>query len=208
LQTAYASSASGVTAPTGTDDDDGLDEEQEWMKTCVTRYIETREALAKQRSSVWTVAALEELTALQDRPEQLVQEGVPEKFSSLSTQLSSADRARVTAKLEALDALRVQMLERARAAQSAAWVAQLQDQLASLPSLSERACSELLSKMQACPSYVSAREFEQVVELKTRVEKRLDELDISAVVNRIKAMSPEKRAQVLQQLLALEQVAA
>lgn len=208
LQIAYESSASSITVPTDTHDVDELDEEQEWMKTCVTRYIEAREALAKQRSSVWTVAALEELTALQDRPEHLVQEGVPEKFTSLSTQLSSLDRARVTAKLEALDALRVQMLERARASQSAAWVAQLQDQLASLPNLSERACSELLYKMQTCPSYVSAREFEQVVELKTRVEKRIDELDISAVVNRIKAMPPEKRAQVLQKLLALEQETA
>ncbi|WP_156404018.1 hypothetical protein [Massilia sp. Root1485] len=208
LQTAYASSASGVAAPAGTDDDDELDEEQEWIKTCVTRYIDAREALAKQRSSVWTVAALEELTALEDKPELLVQDGIPAKFSSLPAQLSNADRARVTEKLEALDTLRTQTLERARAAKSRAWVVQLQQKLASLPTLSERACTELLSTFQACPSYVSALEYEQLADLKTQVERRLDELDISALVARINAMSPEKRALILQKLLATEQAAA
>jgi len=208
LQIAYASSVSSVTAAVGVDDDDELDEEQEWIKTCVTRYIDAREALAKQRSSVWTVAALEELTGLLDRPEQLAQEGLPEKFASLPAQLSTADRARVTTKLEALDTLRSQTLEYARAAKSAAWIAQLQEQLSSLATLSERACSELLSALQACPPYVSALEYEQLADAKTQVERRIDELDISALVARINAMSAEKRALVLQKLLALEQVAA
>lgn len=208
LQTAYASSTSIVTSPAGTDDDDELDEEREWMRTCVTRYIDAREALAKQRSNVWTVAALEELTSLQDKPEQLAQEGLPAKFASLPAQLSSADRARVTAKIEALDTLRVQTLEHARVAKSAAWIAQLQERLASLPNLSERACSELLSTLQECPSFVSAREYEQLAEFKNQVERRLDELDISALVARINTMSAEKRTLLLKQLLALDQEAA
>lgn len=207
LQTAYASSAPSATTPIGTDDDDEFDEQQEWIKTCVMRYIDARETLAKQRSSVWTVAAMEELAVLHDKPEQLAQEGLPAKFASLPAQLSTADRARVTAKLEALATLRIQTLENARATKSAAWVAQMQEQLASLTTLSERACSELLSTLQASPPYVSALEYEQLADAKKQVERRLDELDISALVARINAMSAEKRALVLQKLLAL-QVAA
>ncbi|NYE25605.1 hypothetical protein [Pigmentiphaga litoralis] len=206
LEVAYASSAVGVAIAPDTDDNEELDEENEWIKTCVTHYIEARDALAKQRSSVWTVAAVEELAALQGKPAQLANEGVPAKFVSLPAELSSADRARVTAKLEELDTLRVQALEHERAVASAAWVAQLHEHVASLSTLSGRGCTELLSMMDACPSYVSANDFDQVVELKTRIENRLDELDISALVDRIKEMAPEKRAQVLSRLLAFEQI--
>jgi hypothetical protein len=208
LNIAYPASAPHLTATSSPAEEDELADENEWLRNCVLGYIATREALAEQGSRVWTVAALEELAALQGKPEQLAEQGISDKFSTLPAQLSSNDRAQIAVKLDALFMTRAQAIEQARAAKAAAWIAQFQGQQASVSTMSKGACSALLSALEACPSNVLPDEFALLADLKTCVERRLDELDISDLVNRISAMSPEKRAQLLQQLRLLGEVVA
>ena len=205
LHTAYMSFISSASTLTSTDGEDEFCDEHEWEKACVTNYINARETLARQNSSVWAIAALEELTVLKSKPEQLAHDGLSEKFAFLPSHLTGPDRALISEKVEELRALRDHALEQARAAQSAKWSAQLLDQFPYVPTLSEQACRELLSKLQACPAFVSPNEFEKLMELKMLVEKRLDELDISALIMRINAMPPEKRALLLQMLSACDE---
>lgn len=208
LDTAYASSASYVSEATSADLDDEEADERDWIKACVTSYISSRETLVRQRSSLWTAAAMEELRALQSRPEQLLAEGVPAKFLSLPPFLSGEDRERLSAQVGELEAMRIQTRERERVAKSAAWVGDLQEQATSLHSLSARDCAKLLSALQACPPYVLSGEFDQLVDLKRHVQGRLDELDISDLVERINAMPAEKRHLLLERLRVLDQEAA
>ena len=104
--------------------------------------------------------------------------------------------------------MRIQTRERERVAKSAAWVGDLQEQATSLHSLSARDCAKLLSALQACPPYVLSGEFDQLVDLKRHVQGRLDELDISDLVERINAMPAEKRHLLLERLRVLDQEAA
>lgn len=208
LGIAYASSACYVSEAASAALNDEEADERDWIHACVTGYISTREALLQQRSSLWTAAAVEELETLRGKPEQLAADGVPTKFLSLPALLSNADRERVILHVKELEALRAQARERARAAKSAVWIAEIQAQAASLATLSERACAQLLASLEACPSDISSSEFAPLDDLKRRIQARLDELDISDMVARINAMTPEKRRLLLKQLNGLDQEAA
>lgn len=210
LQTAYASSEHYLSdeAHSLSEEDEEQQEEREWIRTCVTRYIEGRETLLHQRSSVWTAAALEDLKALSGTPDRLVADGIPSKYVSLPDFLLQADRSRIASAVETLDAIREEALERARVLKSSAWLASLREQTASVETLSERTCTDFLTALQSPPAYVSFSEVDQLADLQKRVQQRLDELDISGLVTRIDAMPPEKRALLLEQLRKLYQEAA
>jgi hypothetical protein len=209
LQTAYASSEHYLfdEAPPVSEEEE-QQEEQEWIRACVTRYIEGRKVLLQQRSSVWTAAALEELSALSGRPERLIADGIPAKFASLPEFLAQADRSRIALEVDAVQAIREEALERARVHESSSWLASLREQTASIETISERACTDFLATLQNPPAYVSSSEVDQLADLQKRVQRRLDELDISGLVARIDAMPAEKRTLLLQQLRNLYQEVA
>ncbi|WP_213780753.1 hypothetical protein [Caballeronia sp. dw_276] len=185
--------------------EDEIDEEREWIGTCVTAYIAGRELLLEQRSSVWTAAAIEELRTLSTRLEQLENEGVPTKFSSLPESLSAADRSRIAREIQTLNAARNQALEDSRARRSAVWLTELETQIDRVNTLSESACTGILTALQNRPSYVLPADAERLGDLQKRVQRRLDQLDISDLVARINAMPAEKRNLLLQELRRIDQ---
>ncbi|NVI09248.1 hypothetical protein [Paraburkholderia youngii] len=208
LNTAYASSAKHISQGAYPGLEDEQHEEDEWIQNCVAKYVAGREVLFKQRSSMWTAAAIEELIALRTRPDQLLAEGVPAKFLSLPALLSAADRARILPEIETLSATINQATEQARARKSAAWLEARQEQAVALETLSECACADILSALRDSPSYLLPNDLDQVMELQKRVQRRLDELDISDLVARIKAMPAERRALLMQELHRMGQEAA
>ncbi|MBB5509522.1 hypothetical protein [Paraburkholderia atlantica] len=208
LNKAYASSAKHISEGAHPEVEDEQHEEDEWMESCFAKYVAGREALLKQRSSMWAAAAIEELITLCTKPEQLLAEGVPAKFLSLPALLSEADRARILPEIETLSVTINHAIEQARARKSAAWLEARQEQAVELDTLSELACADILSALRDSPPYVLPNELDQVVELQKRVQRRLDELDISDLVARIKAMPAEKRALLMQELSKTGQEAA
>lgn len=210
LNAAYASSEHYLfnEANSASEEEEEQLEEQEWIRTCAMRYIEGREALLQQRSSVWTAAALEELSALSGKLDRLMSDGIPAKFTSPPDFLSQSDRSRIAGEVDALYAIREQAIERARALKSSAWLASLREQTVSLESFSERVCTDVLSALQNPPTYVLSSEVDQLADLQKHVQRRIDELDISGLVARIDAMPQEKRVLLLQQLRKLYQEAA
>lgn len=203
-----AINADEIDATKNEDDEQEREQERLWLKGCVEKYISSREASLLQSSSVWTAAAVEELGALKSRTQQLMADGIPNKFLFLPAMLSDIDRARLTSEIEALDALRLQALEDVRARRSAEWTALLRSKISKLENLSTLECADFLEALNSRPPYVSSADFEQMLDAQKHVQRRLDEFDVSDLLARIHAMPAKKRSLLLKQLRILYQEAA
>lgn len=205
LQAAYASSAYMLPEDHGVDEEGEPELDLEWMHACVTEYVRQREAVSVERSAVWLNATLDEL-AIYQRDEERLLAGVPVTASGIPAFLSQRDRLRVLDEIETANVESARARERVRARKMETWANRLREQV-STATLSKHQCNEFLTALQSPPSYVEPVDLEGMGELRQRVERRLDEFDISDLVARIEAMPSEKRRALLDRLHTLYQEA-
>lgn len=117
--------------------------------------------------------------------------------------LCDAELAALVRTREALER-RIEMLEEQAYRQEAKrWLERFAGVLERLDELSRTDCERLLSDLRARPTYLNAPEVEIANEVTTRVEGRLDEVDVSDVVARIRRLKPAVLRRVLDEIAEL-----
>lgn len=118
--------------------------------------------------------------------------------------LSSSDREIVKHTLDAMQA-RVRELKEQKAREEALrWLEQFSGVKERVEDLSGSECDHLLRVLRCQPDYLSTVELEQVKQLTIAVEHRLDQLDVSDILARVRRLRPELRRQLAEVIASLD----
>jgi len=183
------------------EDDDALD--IEWINQCVLKYIAARVNAATERSHVWTGNALAELKGLKENSAQLVSIESLKHYESLPLFLGARDRATLVAELTMLCELSESLREQQRLSAVTLWLNSMEKQYMNMAESSKAVCIEALAQLERQPAALRTFELDRVAGLRTIVERRLDEIDLSDLMARVAAMSKLVRKKLLEQLIKL-----
>lgn len=184
------------------EDDDAL--HIEWIGQCVLQYIIARVKGATERSRLWTGNAIAELKRLQTDSAQLMSTEALKHYDTLPLFLSATDRAMVVAELAMLTELSEALREHDRLKSAMQWISSIETQCLNVSAFSKAVCVDVLTQLEHHPKTLRAIELEKVVEMRTIVERRLDEIDLSDLIARVAAMSKSVRKRLFEQLDSLD----
>ncbi len=176
-----------------------------WINQCFDRYVLARVTAAKARSSGWTRNALAELKGLQMKTDQLFSAEPLERYATLPVFLCASDSAMVVMETTRLRELYLAVREKARSETIRLWIESIEEQGSDSGALTKEKCSDILSQFDRHPLNLQLVEQQRLADLRLRVERRLDEIDISDLIGRVIAMPESKRKQLLEQLSSLYQ---
>ena len=183
------------------EDDDALD--IEWINQCVRQYIIARVKAATERSRLWTRNALAELKGLRASSAQLLSTESLKHYDTLPPFLGVSDRATLVAELTTLHDLSESLREQDRLRAATLWIASMEKQCVNLANFSKAVCVDFLAQLERHPAKLREVELEKVVGMRSIVERRLDEIDLSDLISRVAAMSKSVRKLLLEQLKTL-----
>ena len=180
------------------EDDGALD--IQWINQCVLQYIIARVKAATERSRLWAHNALAELKGLRANSAQLVSAESLKHYDTLPPFLGTSDRATLVAELTTLRDMSESLRELERLGAANLWIASMEKQCVNLANFSKAFCADVLAQLERHPAKLRAVELEKVVGMRSMVERRLDEIDLSDLIARIVAMSETVRKRLLEQL--------
>lgn len=183
------------------EDEEALD--IEWINQCVNQYIIVRVNAVTERSRLWTRNALAELNGLQANSAQLVSAESLKHYDTLPPFLGAPDRATLVAELTKLRELSESLREQQRWSAVMMWLSSMEKQCLNIAGSSKAVCVEFLALLERHPVELHTDELEKVAGLRTIVERRLDEIDLSDLIARVAAMSKSVRKLLLEQLKKL-----
>lgn len=176
-----------------------------WMKESLEKYISSRVAGAMSQSRIWAEGASQELTALSADELKLLRNDSLARYERMPEFLSEKDRIDVGAWLDSIRKMRATLIEKNRQRQAREWLDDFSSKVSKPESLSREMCRDLLARLDSRPDFVGASDLETISPLRRGVERRIDELDLSDLLERIASMTPENRAALFKELAAFYQ---
>lgn len=130
-----------------------------------------------------------------------------QKLASLDQEppayLADAELAALAKTREALDCRIAILTEQVNRSDAKRWLARFSGLFERLDELSRAECERTLSDLRARPSYLNEVEVAMADEVTTKVEGRLDEIDVSDILARIRRLKPPVLRRVLNELTNL-----
>ena len=110
----------------------------------------------------------------------------------------------VDAELAMLTELSAALREHDRLKSAMQWISSIETQCQNVSAFSKAVCVDVLTQLEQHPKTLRAIELEKVVKMRTIVERRLDEIDLSDLIARVAAMSKSVRRRLFEQLDSLD----
>jgi hypothetical protein len=95
---------------------------------------------------------------------------------------------------------RASLLEEARNEKAQKWLKEIEDEMSEPSTLARHLCEQLLSKIRHPPDFIQVAEIVRLKIHEDHLTKRLDELDVSSLLERIQRLSRTLRIDLLQRL--------
>ena len=163
------------------------------------------EAPAVLKKTATASRKLAELKGLQRNSAQLLSAESLTRYDSLPVFLGASDHAVVVEELTTLRVLYAAQREQERSQTVKLWIASVEEKSRNTIAFSKQKCLDVLAQFERHPPDLRSIELEKVAGLRALVVRRLDELDISDLIERVAEMPESKRKLLLQQLNNLYQ---
>lgn len=161
----------------------------------------------REQSALWARSCLPKSNEIASMSLERCRQSIQTLEGKQPVYLSTSERDAVERTLDALRT-RVDELEEQRArAEAQRWLEQFAGVVGRVEQLSGSECDRLLRVLRSRPDYLNAVELEQAEQLTAAVERRLDELDVSDIVARIRRLKPELRRQLAEAIANLSEEA-
>lgn len=210
LRSVYLSMPYAVDASVEEDDSSGDEGELDvdWIRRAFEAYVSAQIASLEARSSSWIAAALEEIKALRSNPKRLLKEDGLARISTLPVFLSDKAKTDFQNELAEIQCLRASLLEQERLGRANSWLTSMESKIDDVKALTKEQCVRFLTELNDYPEYVQPSEVDRLSPLRTRVERRLDEIDVTDLLLRIEAMPADRRHLLVKQLMERYHAAA
>jgi hypothetical protein len=195
LSTIVSDLSIGIGNDNSIEGDDG--DEHQWTDKCIAEYIDRRYKSAKVRSKDFVTSTLADLANIVGDSNRLVRNESLTRYSDCPEWLSSDGRAEIDSKVaDAMD-IRSKQIQDHQDQEAKRWLDEIIVASSNLEQMPSNACLALLGKMDAPPSRVNQ---DRLVALKTALQQRADENDISDLVERISKLSKRMREALFHRL--------
>lgn len=186
----YINSDPVVKAADTAADDEEDSGEHEWIAKCIADYVACRYAAVKARSNGWATSALAEVTMIAADKSRLIRQDSLDHYLDLPSWLSSEDRETIQAKIETTRQLRENLILQHEEQEAKRWIEELELAVMDLEQMPSNQCLAILMKMENPPLRVDQEKF---LTIRTSIQLRVDENDISDLVERIAKLSDKMK---------------
>jgi len=114
--------------------------------------------------------------------------------------LSAGDKGQLEAVQRMIEEQRVSLVEEVRRDKAYAWLHAMEAELTAQSPLARDACEQCLYTLRHPPAFIQAAEIASVKILEEQLTRRIDTLDVSALLERIHQLQPSLRRELLQDL--------
>lgn len=181
------------------DDEEGSDERQ-WIEKCIAVYVCSRYESAKARSNAWVASSLAEIANIVSDESQLIRPESLGRFLNAPVGLSSEDRGTIEVRIAECQELRARLIEKHEEQEAKCWIEELEHSVTNLEQMASNECSAVLMRMQNPPLRVDQERF---LAIRAAVQHRVDEIDISDLVERITKLSKKMKEALFRRVSAV-----
>ena len=175
-------------------------DERQWIDQCIALYVDRRYTSAITRSSDFVTSTLAELANIIGDPGHLIRFDALQRYMDLPNWISSSDRNLVNSRVAEAGQLRAGLIQEHEEQEGRRWLEGIEHAVGNLDQMSSNECAAVLARMTSAPSRVDHDRF---LAIRAAVQQRLDENDISDLVERITKLSKKMKEMLVSRLSSI-----
>lgn len=168
-----------------------------------TAFCERKVNEARERSALWARSIVPSTEDINNLSLERCRRKLRELEQDVPVHLGKPEREMVDRACEALHCRTEELLERYEREEAQRWLANLDGVAEGEEQLSRAECERLLRFLRMPPARLNSYEVEFVEDLTLKVERQLDVLDVSDIIDRIRRLDPNSFAKVVKAIKEL-----